>query len=263
MSTAATDFVLKVQGISKRFGGLQALQNVEMQVKPGEFHAIIGPNGAGKSTFFNTLTGLLKADDGSIWFDGRNVTGLAPHRLTRLGMGRTFQITRIFHGMTVLENVQVALLAHAQQTWQIWVPAVGLHVARAKELLDLVGLAAQWARTAKTLAHGDQKRLELAIALASQPKLLLLDEPTAGMAAQERLASIQLVHQVAQQLGISCVFTEHDMAVVFAVASRITVLHQGKVLAVGLPQEVRASPLVQQVYLGEPVASDGSPNAQS
>ena len=123
-------------------------------------------------------------------------------------------------------------------------------------------MAAQWARTAKTLAHGDQKRLELAIALASQPKLLLLDEPTAGMAAQERLASIQLVHQVAQQLGISCVFTEHDMAVVFAVASRITVLHQGKVLAVGLPQEVRASAVVQQVYLGEPVVTDGQPVPQ-
>ena len=137
--------------------------------------------------------------------------------------------------------------------------AAGQHVVRAKELLERVGLAAQWARTARTLAHGDQKRLELAIALAGQPKLLLLDEPTAGMAAQERLESIQLVHQVAMQLGISCVFTEHDMAVVFAVASRITVLHQGKVLAVGLPQEVRASAVVQQVYLGEPVSADGQP----
>jgi branched-chain amino acid transport system ATP-binding protein len=255
MSATASPFVLEVRGISKRFGGLQALQGVDMQVKPGEFHAIIGPNGAGKSTFFNTLTGLLKADEGEIHFDGRKVSGLAPHRLTRLGMGRTFQITRVFHGMTVLENVQVALSAHARQTWNGWTAAAGQHVARALELLERVGLAAQAARTARTLAHGDQKRLELAIALASQPKLLLLDEPTAGMAAQERLASIQLVHQVAQQLGVSCVFTEHDMAVVFAVASRITVLHQGKVLAVGQPQEVRASALVQQVYLGEPVAA--------
>ena len=262
MSADNSDFVLKVEGISKRFGGLQALQSVDMHVKPGEFHAIIGPNGAGKSTFFNTLTGLLKADEGHISFDGRNVTGLAPHRLTRLGMGRTFQITRVFHGMTVLENVQVALCAHAQQTWKVWTAASGLHVQSAKDLLERVGLAAQWARTARTLAHGDQKRLELAIALASQPKLLLLDEPTAGMAAQERLASIQLVHQVAKQLGISCVFTEHDMAVVFAVASRITVLHQGKVLAVGLPQEVRASAVVQQVYLGEPVVTDGQPVPQ-
>ena len=255
MSATASPFVLEVRGISKRFGGLQALQSVDMQVKPGEFHAIIGPNGAGKSTFFNTLTGLLKADEGEIHFDGRKVSGLAPHRLTRLGMGRTFQITRVFHGMTVLENVQVALSADARQTWNGWTAAGGQHVARGLELLERVGLAAQSGRTARTLAHGDQKRLELAIALASQPKLLLLDEPTAGMAAQERLASIQLVHQVAQQLGVSCVFTEHDMAVVFAVASRITVLHQGKVLAVGQPQEVRASALVQQVYLGESVDS--------
>ena len=255
MSATASPFVLEARGISKRFGGLQALQNVDMQVKPGEFHAIIGPNGAGKSTFFNALTGLLKADEGEIHFDGRKVSGLAPHRLTRLGMGRTFQITRVFHGMTVLENVQVALSAHARQTWNGWAAAGGQHVARGLELLERVGLAAQAGRTARTLAHGDKKRLELAIALASQPKLLLLDEPTAGMAAKERLASIQLVHQVAQQLGVSCVFTEHDMAVVFAVASRITVLHQGKVLAVGQPQEVRASALVQQVYLGESVDS--------
>ncbi|NBW55579.1 MAG: ATP-binding cassette domain-containing protein, partial [Betaproteobacteria bacterium] len=151
----------------------------------------------------------------------------------------------------------VALSANAQQNWQGWTAAAGQHVARAQELLGLVGLASQSARVARTLAHGDQKRLELAVALASQPRLLLLDEPTAGMAAQERLESIQLVHKVAQQLGISCVFTEHDMAVVFAVASRITVLHQGKVLATGLPHEVRASSVVQLVYLGEPVATDG------
>ena len=123
MSAPPSEYVLKVQGISKSFGGLQALQNVDMHVKPGEFHAIIGPNGAGKSTFFNTLTGLLKADEGSIWFDGRNVSGFAPHTLTRLGMGRTFQITRVFHGMTVLENVQMALCAHALQSWQCWTAA--------------------------------------------------------------------------------------------------------------------------------------------
>ena len=262
MSKAIGDVILDVHNISLNFGGVKALSDISFNVREHEIRAIIGPNGAGKSTFFNTLTGLLKADEGRISFDGRNVTGLAPHRLTRLGMGRTFQITRVFHGMTVLENVQVALCAHAQQTWKVWTAASGLHVQRAKDLLERVGLAAQWARTAKTLAHGDQKRLELAIALASQPKLLLLDEPTAGMAAQERLASIQLVHQVAKQLGISCVFTEHDMAVVFAVASRITVLHQGKVLAVGLPQEVRASAVVQQVYLGEPVVTDGQPVPQ-
>lgn len=259
MSDKPTEpLILWVDGISKRFGGLQALQGVQMRVKPGDFHAIIGPNGAGKSTFFNTLTGLLQADEGRIVFDGQDVSAFSPHRRTRLGMGRTFQITRVFGGMSALENVQVALMAQAGQTWQLWRPAHNYHTEEAKRLLDMVGLATQFHRTASTLAHGDRKRLELAIALACRPKLLLLDEPTAGMAAQERLESIQLVQQVAQQLGISCVFTEHDMAVVFAVAHHITVLHQGKVLAHGLPHEVRASPLVQQVYLGESVEAGAS-----
>ncbi len=249
--------VLSVDGISKRFGGLQALQGVHMKIKRGDFHAIIGPNGAGKSTFFNTLTGLLQADEGRIVFEGRNVNRVPPHRRTQLGMGRTFQITRVFRSMTVLENVQVALMAQARQTWQLWRSAHTYHTSEARRLLDMVGLSAQMPRMANTLAHGDQKRLELAIALACRPTLLLLDEPTAGMAAQERLESIRLVQQVAVQLGISCVFTEHDMAVVFAVAHHITVLHQGKVLAQGLPQEVRASPLVQQVYLGESVDAAG------
>jgi ABC-type branched-subunit amino acid transport system ATPase component len=250
--------ILWVDGISKRFGGLQALQGVDMRVKRGAFHAIIGPNGAGKSTFFNTLTGLLQADGGRIIFDGQNVSSYLPHRRTRLGMGRTFQITRVFRTMSVLENVQVALMAQARQTWQLWRPARNYHIDEAGKLLEMVGLSAQSHRIAKTLAHGDQKRLELAIALACRPKLLLLDEPTAGMAAQERLESIQLVHRVATQLGISCVFTEHDMAVVFAVAHHITVLHQGKVLAQGVPHEVRSSPLVQQVYLGESVEAGAS-----
>jgi branched-chain amino acid transport system ATP-binding protein len=167
-----------------------------------------------------------------------------------MGVGRTFQITSIFHDLTALENVQVSLLARARQAWSLWPKARVLHAARAKELLALVGLESSISRTAGVLSHGDQKRLELAIALAGEPRLLLLDEPTAGMAAQERIESITLVHRVARELGVSCVFTEHDMAVVFAVATRITVMHQGKVLAEGTPAEVRARPEVQQVYLG-------------
>ena len=259
MSPVAFDFILNVQGLSKSFGGLRALQGVNMQVKPGEFHAIIGPNGAGKSTFFNVLTGFLRPDQGQILFEGQSTAGIAPHRLIRLGVGRTFQITRIFPSMTVLENLQVTLISHARQHWQGWFSCDGLHLSRAKELLDLVGLSAQMNHLANTLAHGDKKRLELALVLANQPKLLLLDEPTAGMAAQERLAAIKMVQQVATQLGVSCVFTEHDMAVVFAVATHVTVLHQGQVLAHGLPQEVRNSPVVQQVYLGETIqAQDAS-----
>jgi branched-chain amino acid transport system ATP-binding protein len=259
MTQGADHLILNVEGLSKSFGGLKALQGVNMQVKAGEFHAIIGPNGAGKSTFFNVLTGFLRPDEGQVWLDGLSTTGIAPHQLIRLGVGRTFQITRIFPSMTVLENLQVSLVAHTHQNWQGWLAYKGLQVQRAKELLDLVGLSAQMNRMANTLAHGDKKRLELAIVLANQPKLLLLDEPTAGMAAQERLSAIKMVHQVATQLGVSCVFTEHDMAVVFAVATRITVLHQGQVLTHGLPQEVRDSPLVQQVYLGETnFTSEGS-----
>jgi len=243
--------ILRVESLAKRFGGLEALAGVSLSVAPGEFRAIIGPNGAGKSTLFNAMTGLLRPDAGRVVFEGREVTGEAPHRLVRRGVARTFQITSVFHDLTALENVQISLLAHARRAWSVWPRARMLHAERARELLALVGLRGAQARVAGTLAHGDQKRLELAIALAGEPRLLLLDEPTAGMAAQERLESIRLVHRVARELGVSCVFTEHDMAVVFAVATRITVMHQGRVLAEGTPAEVRARREVQQVYLGE------------
>ena len=243
--------ILRVESLAKRFGGLEALAGVSLSVAPGEFRAIIGPNGAGKSTLFNAMTGLLRPDAGRVVFEGREVTGEAPHRLVRRGVARTFQITSVFHDLTALENVQISLLAHARRAWSVWPRARMLHAERARELLALVGLRGAQARVAGTLAHGDQKRLELAIALAGEPRLLLLDEPTAGMAAQERLESIRLVHRVARELGVSCVFTEHDMAVVLAVATRITVMHQGRVLAEGTPAEVRARREVQQVYLGE------------
>jgi branched-chain amino acid transport system ATP-binding protein len=243
--------ILRVESLAKRFGGLEALGGVSLSVEPGEFRAIIGPNGAGKSTFFNAMTGLLHPDAGRVIFEGRDVTGEPPHRLVRRGVGRTFQITSVFGDLAALENVQISLLAHARQAWSVWPKARALHAERARELLELVGLGAAATRPAGTLSHGDQKRLELAIALAGRPRLLLLDEPTAGMAAQERLESIRLVHRVAGELGVSCIFTEHDMAVVFAVATRITVMHQGRVLAEGTPAEVRARREVQQVYLGE------------
>ena len=243
--------VLSVVGLAKHFGGLRALADVSLEVAAGEFRAIIGPNGAGKSTFFNTLSGWLKADAGRVLFEGRDITGQPPHRLARAGIARTFQITSVFAGMSVLENVQVAILGYRGETWRPWSPARALHGERARELLGLVGLLAEAGRPAGTLSHGDQKRLELAIALAGRPRLLLLDEPTAGMTARERLESIRLVHRIARDLGLTVVFTEHDMAVVFAVATRISVLHQGRLLAEGTPEAVRADPEVQQVYLGE------------
>jgi branched-chain amino acid transport system ATP-binding protein len=243
--------ILRVESLVKRFDGLVALGGVDLTVEPGEFRAIIGPNGAGKSTLFNALTGLLRPDSGRIAFEDRDITGVPPHRVARRGVARTFQITSVFSDLSALENVQVAWLAHARRSWNVWPRAHALGAERARELLALVGLDASTAKPAGTLAHGDQKRLELAIALAGEPRLLLLDEPTAGMAAPERLEAIWLVHRIARDLGVSCVFTEHDMAVVFAVATRITVLHQGRVLAEGTPAEVRARPEVQQVYLGE------------
>ncbi len=254
--TAVID-VLSVDSVAKRFGGVQALGGVTLQVRRGEFHAIIGPNGAGKSTFFNTLTGLITPDTGSVVFEGRNLAGLAPHQRVRLGMGRTFQITRIFPDLTLLENVQVALLAHDRITLSPWRDASRHRPADARALLERVGLTVPEHHLASTLAHGDRKRLELAITLAGEPTLLLLDEPTAGMAAQERLESIRMVHKVASELGLSCLFTEHDMAVVFSVASRISVLVQGKLLVTGQPQDVRANEQVQRVYLGEAVIEQG------
>ena len=249
---AGAEPVLRVAELRHRFGGVRALDGVSLEVAPGEFRAIIGPNGAGKSTFFNAVTGLLAADGGRVVFEGRDVTGRPPHALAREGISRTFQLTSVFRDLTVLENIQVALLAWRRRTWRAWRPARSMELARAREVLDLVGLGGHAGYAAGTLSHGDQKRLELAIALAGGPRLLLLDEPTAGMTAQERLESIGLVHRLAGDLGLTVVFTEHDMAVVFSVASRITVLHQGRVLAEGAPESVRANPQVQQVYLGEP-----------
>jgi branched-chain amino acid transport system ATP-binding protein len=243
--------VFLTQDLRKHFGGVRAVDGVSIQVRQGEFRALIGPNGAGKSTFFNVATGLIKCDQGKVFFQGQDITGEPPHALYRKRISRTFQITSIFADLTVQENVQVALLSHERRTLDLFRWAGTMAVQRALELLELVGLAAEQSRTAGILSHGDQKRLELAVALANDPRLLLLDEPTAGMAAQERFRSIQLIHRIAKELGLTVIFTEHDMDVVFAVADVITVLHQGRVLAEGVPAEVRANDEVQRVYLGE------------
>ena len=243
--------IFRVESLAKQFGGVQALGGVSLAVAPGEFRAIIGPNGAGKSTFFNTITGLHRPDAGDVYYAGTKITGTPPDALVRLGMGRTFQITSIFRDMSVLANLQVALFAQRRVTWRMWAVAKDEGHERAAALLARVGLSGTESRIAGTLAHGDQKRLELAIALAGEPKILLLDEPTAGMAAQERLAAIRLVREIASEFALTVIFTEHDMAVVFEVATVISVLHQGKLLAEGAPAAVRANPDVQRVYLGE------------
>jgi branched-chain amino acid transport system ATP-binding protein len=248
--TSGQGLVLQTRGLRKHFGGVQAVNGVDLAVPPGDLRAIIGPNGAGKTTLFNLITGDIAHDTGQIFFGGEEVSGLPPHRLCRRGMGRTFQITSIFRRLTAVENVQTAFLSHHRRHFNILVPARRLYRDDALALLERVGLREQAAKPSGILAHGDQRRLELAIALAGSPTLLLLDEPTAGMAPRERHEIMALVARIAADTGLTVVFTEHDMDVVFAVARRITVLHQGAVLAEGAPAEVRANGDVQRVYLG-------------
>ena len=242
---------LMVTGVRKSFGGVQAVDDVSFVLPAGEIRALIGPNGAGKTTFFNILTGQLPADGGSVRFRGRPIDGLRPWEIWRLGIGRTFQITATFATLTVLENVQVARLSHAGQSRALVRPARILEVAPATALLEQVGLVDQQLRPAGVLAYGDLKKLELAIALAHDPTLLLLDEPTAGMAPAERGALMALTAGIARARGLTVLFTEHDMDVVFATADRIMVLHQGRLIAEGPPDEVRAHREVQAVYLGD------------
>ena len=225
---------------------------LDLAVSVGDVRAIIGPNGAGKTTLFNLITGDLAHDSGSIYFNDEDVSGLAPHELCRRGMGRTFQITSIFRRLTAFENVQTAFLTHHRRHYNILARATSLYRDETFALIERVGLREQAAKPSGILAHGDQRRLELAIALASSPRLLLLDEPTAGMAPRERHEIMALVAGIAGETGLTVVFTEHDMDVVFAVARRITVLHQGAVLAEGPPADVRANADVQRVYLGNP-----------
>ncbi len=242
--------VLQTVALKKHFGGVQAVNGVNLAVPAGDLRAIIGPNGAGKTTLFNLITGDVPHDSGQIFVRGEEVSGLAPQDLCRRGLGRTFQITSIFRRLTALENVQTALLTHHRRHYNIFSPARRLYRDAAMALLGRVGLAAQAAKPSGILSHGDQRRLELAIALASEPHLLMLDEPTAGMASPERHEIMGLVAAIAREGGLTVVFTEHDMDVVFAAARRITVLHQGAVIAEGTPLEVRSNAEVQRVYLG-------------
>jgi len=242
--------VLAVQGLTKAFGGVQAVGGVGFTVAKGELLALIGPNGAGKTTCFNMLTGQLRPDAGSVKLEGRELVGLKPREVWRLGVGRTFQITATFASMTVAENVQMALLSHHRQLWSFWPAASALHRDEALALLDRVGMAAQADRACGVLAYGDLKRVELAIALAHKPRLLLMDEPTAGMAPRERVALMALTAEIVRAEGLCVLFTEHDMDVVFAHADRIIVLNRGKLIAEGAPAQVRADPRVQEIYLG-------------
>jgi branched-chain amino acid transport system ATP-binding protein len=242
--------VLQVDGLHKAFGGVQAVEDVSFAVSAGELLALIGPNGAGKSTCFNMLNGQLRPDSGLVAFEGRNITGLNPRAIWQLGVGRTFQITATFASLSVRENVQMALYSYAGKLRSL-LSRFGADLrAEADGLLQQVSMLDQAERPCGVLAYGDLKRVELAMALANAPRLLLMDEPTAGMAPRERVALMELTAQVARAQRIAVLFTEHDMDVVFSQADRIVVLDRGRLIAGGLPAEVRANPDVQAVYLG-------------
>ena len=242
--------VLEVRGLSRAFGGVRAVDAVSFDLARGSVTALIGPNGAGKSTLFNLVDGQLPPDAGSIRFDGRSLIGMGTAQRTRAGIGRTFQVAQTFASMTVLQNAQLALLAAAGEYGAVGAPLDGRRRDEALRLLQQVGLAERSAEPAASLAYGDLKRLELALALAAAPRLLLMDEPTAGMAPGERTALMTLVVALAAERRTTVLFTEHSMDVVFGFAQRVLVLSRGKLIADGAPDEVRADAAVQAVYLG-------------
>ena len=242
--------LLQVQGLEKSFGGVHAARDVTFEVERGRLIALIGPNGAGKSTTFNMIGGQLMPDSGRVLLDGMDITGQPPRKIWRHGVGRTFQVAQTFVSMTVVENVQMALISLARRTLGFWQDAQAIGRDEAVALLDRVGMAADADRPCRELAYGDVKRVELAIALAGNPKLLLMDEPTAGMAPKERGELMALTASIARASGIGVLFTEHDMDAVFAHADHILVLVRGQIIARGTADEVRANARVREVYLG-------------
>jgi branched-chain amino acid transport system ATP-binding protein len=245
--------LLEVKNVAKNFGSLAAVRGVSMTVEPGELRAIIGPNGAGKTTFFNMICGFFPPSSGSVDFDGQDVTRIPAHKRVGLGMARTFQITEIFPELTVRENVLSAAEVAAGQTLKMWTSRADAALTEkvVDEMLGLVGLSSKADRLVGELAHGDQRATEIAMALALKPRLLLLDEPTAGMGDQETYEITRLIRRLHRDSKYTIVLIEHDMRVVFHLADRITVLDQGRLLAEGTPQEIAASEVVQAAYLGE------------
>ena len=245
--------LLQVRGVSRHFGNLIAVNNVSMTVEPGELRAIIGPNGAGKTTFFNLITSFFRPTAGRIVFDGRDVTDLLPARRVWCGMARTFQVTEVFPELTVRENLRIAVEATSGLRLRAWLSQTDDQKIRAQiaELIDMGGLSAKADRQVGELSHGDQRATEIMMALALKPRLLLLDEPTAGMGDQETFEVTQLIRRLHKDSKLTIVLIEHDMRVVFHLADRIMVLDQGKFLAEGSPDEIAANKAVHTAYLGQ------------
>ena len=243
--------ILGVEKVRKSFDGFVAIDGVSFSIQRGEICSIIGPNGAGKTTLFNLITGHLRIDEGILTFKDQDITNRRPYQICRLGVGRSFQRTNIFPRLTVYQNIQAAVLVHRGRSFTFFQPVDSFFQKETEEILGRVGLKEYGETVSGSLSYGFQKQLELGIALASEPELLLLDEPTAGMSTQETHQTMELIGKITREKGLTLLFTEHDLEVVFSISQRIMVLHQGRLIAEGTPEEVRKNPDVQKVYLGE------------
>jgi len=242
--------VLEVTSLSKSFDGFKAVNNAGLSVKEGEVVAVIGPNGAGKTTLFNLITGVLKPDSGKVLFKGEDITRLPPYKVCRRGMSRSFQVVNVFPRLSVFENVQVSVLSQQKKTWNLFTPSAKLAIAETDRILENVGLMDVRDNTSAALSHGERKVLEIAIALGGSPEFLILDEPTAGMSPEETTRCIDLIKQLKERLGITILFCEHDMEIVFSISDRIMVMVRGSTIIEGTCEDVRCCQEVQDAYLG-------------
>lgn len=242
--------MLRIEALQKSFDGFMAVAGANLSVSAGEVVAVIGPNGAGKTTLFHLITGQLKPDTGKIAFKGENIAGLAPHRICRKGISRSYQVVNIFNRLTVFENVQVAVLSRRRKTFNLFRPAQTMAVSETREILDSVGLLEKEAMISGSLSHGDQKVLEIAVALGNRPELLILDEPTAGMSPEETAVTLALMKRLSNERGLTILFCEHDMGLVFSFATQIMVMQQGSTIIQDVPEKVRNNPQVRKAYLG-------------
>lgn len=242
--------MLRVESLSKAFDGFMAVFKANLQVNPGEIVAVIGPNGAGKTTLFNLISGIIKPDSGRVLFKEEDITGLPPHKICRKRLSRSFQVVNVFQRLTVFENVQIAVLSRERKTWNLFSPSSKLALEETHRILEDVGLAQKKNRTTALLSHGDRKVLEIAMALGGNPEFLILDEPTAGMAPEETARCIALIRDISEKLGLTILFCEHDMEIVFGIANRIMVMVRGATIIQGTCEEVRCNQAVQDAYLG-------------